>query len=194
MTDDEFAKLKETILLQGGYHREPTNWNSHNWWIARSGILLRYNSARSKYKGSILSLNKIKDDRIHAICSISGAPKIQPFCEYKTFELTTDKVEKYLDNTIGTDTVKDFFDDDINIGDYVFGEYDRCIIFGRVEATKLGCGKKHYSSRKNEFDAAMVNVVKIKSRDKYHPACGQRLLEMKYFIKVEDPTLYLLKL
>lgn len=93
-------------------------------------------------------------------------------------------------------TVKDFFNDDINIGDYVFGEYDRCVIFGQVESTKIADGKKRaYSSKIFKYDAAMVKVIKIQSRDGYRTTPGHnRLLEMKYFIKVEDPTLYLLKL
>lgn len=194
MTEDEFKDLKVSIL-KNGYLRSPSIWNEHTWWFSRGGLYLRYNSPKSKYKGSILSVSKIKNDKINAICSISGAPKISPFCHYKHYEFTTETQLRYIDSTMGSGTVKDFFNDDINIGDYVFGEYDRYVVFGKVLSTKVGCGKKKaYRSLKHEFDAAIVEIISIKSRDGYYIDSDPRLLEMKYFIKVEDPTLYLLKL
>lgn len=195
MTEVEFENLKVNIL-KNGHHRSPSRWSEHAWWFSCGGLYLRYNSPKSKYRGSIVVVSKIKNDKINAVCSISGAPKISPFCHYKHYELTTETQQRYVDSTAGSVIIKDFFNDDINVGDYVFGEYDRCVIFGKVQSTKLGCGKKKgYRSLKHEFDAAMIEVVSIVSRDGFKIDPGHnRLLEMKYFIKIEDPTLYLLKL
>lgn len=197
MTEDEFTKLKETIKKRGG--REITEWrgNISTLYSSYSHTYVKFVSKRSKYTGSILLVRSIKADKIKAICSITGAAKISSTSNFKNFELTNATAEKYCDTTIGVETIKDFFDDDINIGDYVFGEYDRMSIFGIVRSTKKADPniKRGYTSKILANDAAMIEVIKIKSRDGYPQVLGdKKLLEMKYFIKVEDPTLYLLKL
>ena len=199
MTEDDFEKLKEAIIKAGGQRRGPTPWTQYTWWLTyynNEKIYLKYTSSNSKYKGSILEVAKIKNDKINAICSISGALKIHPSSHYRNFEFTKETRQRYVDNTIGTQTVKDFFNNDINIGDYVYGEFDRSVIFGQVKSTKIADGKKRgYSSKVLKHDAAMIEILKIDSRDgfKLHPG-HQKLLEMKYFIKIEDPTFYILKL
>ena len=186
MTKDEFQTLKDKVLTRPGWR-----------WAISPSFFVKYTSSRSKYSGSILEVIYIEKDNIRADCSISGAPKIYSNSHYRNFELTNETSIKYIDAKMGIGIVKDFFNDDINIGDYVFGEFNRAAIFGIVRGTKIADNKRYrgYSSKINEFDSAMVEIVKIELRDGNKPHIGDlQLLEMKYFIKVEDPTLYLLKL
>lgn len=197
MTEDEFEKLKKTILASGGQAITPDpKWDANHYWLCYSTIFLKYVSTRSKYNGSILRVERIKNDKIQAYCLVAGASKIRPESHFKNYEVTNERKVKYVDGTESIDSVKDFFDDEINVGDYVFGEYDRNIVFGIVRSTKKGAGKKKaYRSSILEYDAAMIEVVKSKNRIWDHDITGNMLLmEMRYFIKVEDPTLYLLKL
>lgn len=186
MTPEEFKELKERVDARRGYYLS----NSQN------SVFVKYISSRSKYSGSILEVTYIDHLNIKAACLISGAPKIYTNSHYRNFELTEETSTKYIDANLGVSTVKDFFNDDINIGDYVYGEFNRTAIFGIVRNTRIADNKRRgYTSKINEFDSAMVEIVKIESRDGYRPHTGDlQLLEMKYFIKVEDPTLYLLKL
>lgn len=204
MTPEEYKILQKQIFdedavywgTQGKIDEDaryrPRPYNSN------TPYMVKYLSNKSKYKGSILKIQWIEGDRICTECSVPGAQKIRSISHFKNYELSREKEVKYVDNTAGDKPVKDFFDDDINIGDYVFGEYDRNVIFGIVRRTKqaeVADGQYiSYRSKKLKNDAAIIEVVKYKLRNGGYVNGGQRLIEMKYFVKIEDPTLYLLKL
>lgn len=193
MTDDEFEWLKQRIIDLGGYVGDGYYYN----YSPHSNIFVKFISPRSKYAGSILSITKIVENTIHASCTTSGAQKIVSASHFKNFELTNEKAERYVDKKLGNKTVKDFFNDDINVGDYVFGEWDRCAIFGIVRNTKKAEATKrpNYNSKVLIYDSAMVEIIKTQVRNGgYDSGNTLKLLAMKYFIKIEDPTLYLLKL
>ncbi len=197
MTEDEFENLKKQILVHGhhAHYAGISYWYTDSY--SRNPIFVEFTSPRSKYIGSILQVGRIENNNIHASCSTSGAQKINSNSHFKNFKLTKERAERYVDKKLGSETVKDFFGDDINVGDYVFGEWDRCAIFGvvrntkKAEVTRLPCN----GSKMLIADSAMIEIIKTQVRNGgYDPGNSLKLLAMKYFIKVEDPTLYLLKL